>query len=402
MGLARDLDSKAPGEPMSLPKSISVFSIIFALLGGCTSSSSVAGSGVPCGKRTCSADDGDADEVSYSPDNGAGKADEAAISAQAVALTGDGALSADDVASLFEVAGDAINRSEMLAIRDAVLKPSSGYTVDAEAVSAAYQLAATSNLTGKEATTIRKGMSFAGTEVPAAVRELLGKARLNGAIAFDVNETNSDGEGVWTPYPATTAPTENMTFEYTMLTPQVLAADLADTDVEYNAIVGTETVTEGSETYEQVTYEKRKGGTGNVLAQYDEVYHPDIYARGTYGQKWANNFAILSDGTIHALPAARRSEAQDLILTNPHLSRGRHMLFNGHLDIQAGVVQSVEMSGRLSKRAAEGKAIFIDPIALLRAWGFEMSPNLQIIYGNGSAGEPTQDSDAGVIEKAGS
>ncbi|MHC4392539.1 MAG: hypothetical protein ACYS22_14660 [Planctomycetota bacterium] len=193
-----------------------------------------------------------------------------------------------------------------------------------------------------------------------------------------------------------------MTFAYTEITPAALKADMEDTQVTYNQISGTETRTwtdvDGEEhEYKAVTYRDGQGGTGNVTSNYDEAHHEDIYARGPSGQKWANNFAILSDGSIHALPAARRSPLQDLILTNPHLSRGKNMLFNGHLDIRAGVVHGVEMSGRLSKKAGAGDKVFVDPIAVLKAWGFEIAPGVSVRYGNTSDGVPIRDEATGTI-----
>ncbi len=171
--------------------------------------------------------------------------------------------------------------------------------------------------------------------------------------------------------------------------------------MEYNAIVGTEEAElPDGRTYRRARYEARVGGTGNISAHYDEVYHPDIYARGRSGQRWSSNFAILSDGSLHCLPAARRSVAQDLILTNPHLSRGARLLYNGHLTVRAGVVTSVEMSGRLSKRAARGKSVFVDPIAMLEAWGLEIAPDVSLRYGNTSDGTPVRDLEAGVVRAA--
>jgi hypothetical protein len=335
-----------------------------------------------CGVSACVADEAEEDQdLPYSPERSAGKADGAAIESRVAEVTADGTLDTDDVAALFDAAGARVNEDELDAIRAAL--ESTTYVVTDDARGAALAQAMGLELFRDELATIGSGRTFAGTEVPAAVREVLATARLNGAIAYDVNELDESGEGVWSPYPATTPPTGNMTFEYTELTPAVLAADLADTAVEYNRIVGTQKATTPSgQEYEEVVYEAGQGGTGNVLAQYDEAWHPDIYARGTEGQKWANNFGILSDGSMHALPAARRSEQQDLILTNPHLSRGTHMLFNGHLDVMRGVVVGVEMSGRLSKRAAEGKARFVDPIALLKAWGFEVAPGVTLRFGN--------------------
>lgn len=323
----------------------------------------------------------------------------------------DGMLEADEVAALFEAAGNRVSEKEVLEIRAAVINGQLAgvgpYDVAPGARQATLDLATVRNIGAAEAQEILSGVSFGGTEVPEAVREVLANARLAGAIAYDVQETKtkSDGtvEGVWSPYPATTPPIGNMAFDYTEITPEALKADMADTSVRYNQITGTEKRKEidpstGKEfEYDAVTYREGQGGTGNVLSHYDHAWHEDLYARGSQGQKWANNFAILSDGSIHALPASRRSERQDVILTNPHLSRGKRMMFNGHLDIRSGVVVGVEMSGRLSKMAARGKATFIDPIPVLKAWGFEIAPNVRLRSGNTSAGVPVQDPETGTI-----
>lgn len=362
---------------------------------GETSSGPSAGA---CGVVVCAVDEAEVDDedLPFTPERSPGKADAAAIDGEVARVTADGTLDAADVDALFNAAGARVNDDELDAIRVAL--DATTYTVTDDARAAARSRAAARDLFRDELATLGSGRTWAGTEVPAAVREVLETARLNGAIAYDVNEQDESGEGVWSPYPATTPPTGNMSFEYTELTPEALAADLADTTVEYNRIVGTQSRTTSSgQQYEEAVYETGVGGTGNVLAQYDEAWHPDIYARGTEGQKWANNFGILADGSIHALPAARRSEQQDLILTNPHLSRGQHMLFNGHLDVLRGVVVGVEMSGRLSKRAAEGKARFIDPIVLLKAWGFQVQDGVRLRFGNKT---PTLDEAGHVLRDA--
>ena len=57
----------------------------------------------------------------------------------------------------------------------------------------------------------------------------------------------------------------------------------------------------------------------------------------------------------------------------------------------------MEMSGRLSKLAAKGKASFIDPIAVLQAWGFEIDPNVTLRYGNTRHGVPVRDLETKTI-----
>ncbi len=351
---------------------------------------------LPCGIMDCSAtlSDENLSDPAATLDS---KADTQGVRAAIVDLSADGELDTDDVELIFDEAGRNVSRKEMDEIRTGVIEANS-YEVGVKAMTRANELALTSNLSEAEGKTILDGETFAETKVPDAVSALILRARLEGAEVYDVNEVDSDGEQVWSPYPATTPARENMTFEYTEITPDKLLADLDAVDEEYQMITGTESVIHSSgQEYKQVTYRDATGGTGNISAQYDEVYHPDIYARGSSRQKWANNMAILSDGTIHCLPASRRSFLQDLILTNPHLSRGKHMMFNGHLDVREGVVVGVEMSGRLSKLAAKGKARFIDPIALLEAWGFEISPNVSLRYGNTRHGTPVQED--GVIKK---
>jgi hypothetical protein len=350
----------------------------------------------------CAADRADDPDVT----GPGGKGDAAAVEDKVADVTADGELSAADVDELFAAAGNTVNKLEMLAIRDAL--DATTYKVAADAKPRALALATTANLLGAEARELVAKGGYGGNTVPQAVRELLATARLSGAAAFDVRETDNQGEGIWNPYPTTTPPTENMTFQYTLITPQGLALDLADTTVEYNAITGVETVTEQGQTFEQVTYEKRKGGTGNIAAQYDEAWHPDIFARGSVNQIWANNCAFLSDGTIHCLPAARRSEAQDLILTNPHLSRCSEepgfeddchtLMYMGHITASRGVITSVEVSGRLSKELAKGKINVIDPLALFAAWGFKTSPSLTIQFGNTEDGRPVRDLEHGVLQ----
>ena len=378
--------------------------LAFALALGCGAADDAsdpdrAPNGLACGLAPCA----EVDEADYDPaydgELAVGKADADSVEAALTAATADGVLDADEVAPLFAAAGDTVNPQEMSVIRDALT--ATDYEVTDAAAAAIRLTAWTRDLSGPEAERVAQGFTFAATEAPPAVRELIARARLNGAIAYDVNEKNDEGEGVWSPYPATTPATDNMAFDFTEITPAALATDLAAVDLEYRAIVGTEDATlPDGRTYRRARYEDRVGGTGHVLSHYDEVYHPDIYARGSQGQRWANNCAILADGAVHCLPAARRSVLGDLILTNPHLSRGAHMLYNGHIDIRAGVVVGVEMSGRLSKRAAQGKAIFVDPLLVLEAWGFEIAPGVEIRWGNTSRGAPLRDLAAGVVRQA--
>ena len=252
-------------------------------------------SDLPCGKVACSADEADDEFPEWS--NGVGKADSAAVASALSRATADGELDADDVRELFEAAGDNVGGSEMLAIRDAV--DSTSFKVTDEAKTTALVMATQANLFAHEVDDVVDGESFGGAQIPEAVQQLVARARLSGAVAYNVNEVDEDdGAGVWSPYPSTTPAVENMTFEYTEITPQGLADDLADTQVTYNRIVGTETAEQCDASggncfeYKRAKLVPAQGGTGNVLSHYDEVFHEDIYVRGSSGQKWANNCAI--------------------------------------------------------------------------------------------------------------
>lgn len=312
-------------------------------------------------------------------------------------VSADGSIDVLDVQEIVEAMGGKVSVDEMRALGTTMREQADLF--EPAAVEFAERMAITANIKGDERDILLSGKSYADTEIPEAVRQVLVTARLNGAVAYDVNELDDDGEGIWSPYPSVTPPTGNMTFEYTEITPASIKADIDDVDVTYNMIVGTTTATTNwGQEYKAAKYEEGQGGTGNILSHYDEVYHQDIYARGRSGQKWANNCAILADATLHCLPAARRSEAQNLILTNPALARqDKHMLYNGHVDMRDGVIVGIEMSGRLSKLAARGKATFIDPVAVFEAWGFEIAPSVRIRYGNTSRGTPVQVEGQNVI-----
>ncbi len=300
----------------------------------------------------------------------------AEIQAKITQLTADQNLSAQDIAEIFATAGDKIIPADALLISQAVTAPQ-GYTVDAAALKAAKTASVTKDLSAAEAKKVTSGKSFAGTTIPAAVLEVLATARLAGAVAYDVR----DGE--WNPYSPSTKATENMTFSHTEITPEKLDADKNDTTTESNWITGYTQNGDG-----EATYTKKKGGTGNILTFYDHAQHSDVYARGTEGQLWSDNCGFLSDGTLHCLPAARRWVGSDYILTNADLSRGQHMLYNGHIDAQGGEIISVEMSGKISKKAGKGSYAFVDPIALLKAWGYKISPNVTVQFSNTSDGTP--------------
>jgi hypothetical protein len=196
---------------------------------------------IPCGMRDCSAAEVDPEWGPEFAQLRDGKADSAGVRTALVDLTADGELDASDVLALFDEAGRHLSESELEIIREALEDTS--FTVTDEARETAENSALTWGLPDDEAELVLSGDTFAGDQVPEAVTKYLKLARMHGAAAYDVNEVDDDGERMWSPYPATTPPLENMTFSYTMITPQALLDDINDTDVEYNAIVGQEMLT---------------------------------------------------------------------------------------------------------------------------------------------------------------
>lgn len=228
--------------------------------------------------------------------------------------------------------------------------------------------------------------TYAGTDVPAAVQELMKKALAAGATGYNIADYNPYGQTV-------ASATGNMAFSYTEITPEKLAADLADKTTVSQRI-------SGSDANKNTIYTTMLGGTGSISAVYDENDHSDLFARGPQGQKWANNCGILDDGSLHCLPAARRIENSSYILVNPDLARSKKAFYNGHVDIQKGVVVSVEISGKICKAIAKGRLVAINPIALLKAWGFTIQTGLKIRFSNTEAGVPVIDEVNGVLTKA--
>lgn len=348
------------------------------------------------------------------------------IAARARLLAQDEELSADDVERLFQAAGNKINEREgatIMAALDGKLEGIPAEAVSEAAKKRAIELALIKDLKQESVSTVAAGKTYAGDQTPQSVREVLARARLNGAVAFDPAEADEDGEGVYTHYPSITPATENMRFSWTQVTPGALKADMEDT-TPHLVIRGSSSVEINGDQVTVGRYELSDKGTGGISAAYDEAYHPVRWfnealrvqlgypdfmqgvkvdmireARGSSGDRWSSNCAILSDGSIHCLPAVRRHSAHpNLILTNPGLARGHQLLWNGHLTARKGVITSMGTSGRLSKRAAEGKDRFVNPLPLLKAWGFELSPGLEIRSEHASA-RYLQDDEACVLRQ---
>lgn len=225
--------------------------------------------------------------------------------------------------------------------------------------------------------------SFGGTEIPDGVKTAVTEMIKNGATAYDVRELKPDPvydtshgepeltvEGKFNPYSQESNAADSLAFKHTELTPAKIAEDMS-TVQKFNVISGVKN--------NQATYEKAEmKGSGNITELYDEANHSDTFARGRGGQKYASNFAILADGSLHAVPASRRSKADPgLILTTASLARGKQMLFNGHIHMEKGVVTYVGMSGRLCKQQNDGMK-FVDPVEIIKAWGFQTAPGLKV------------------------
>ncbi|MBI5495416.1 MAG: hypothetical protein HY904_10360 [Deltaproteobacteria bacterium] len=348
-------------------------------------------------------------------------------------VTQDGTLDKTDAEKLLGAAGSTVSAREEKDLKAA--SQGSGFTVTAEArqflatnlrdIASLRRQAEQQNamvarrqpaLAAQEQARLdptKATRTLGGTPIPDDVKKLINTALAAGAVAYDVAELGNPakddhGEGFtitgkWTPYPQEIAPGGNMAFDYTEVTPQKLQDDM-EKSTTYTRIKGYKSETQRdmrtgeTHTFQVAEYEKVTGkGTGDIMAHYDEATHPDQYARGTNNQKWANNYAILADGSLHCLPAARRNPGEPgLILTNPSLARGQRMLANGHIEVRGGVVTSIGISGRIQKLAQDGDAKFLDPVPLLKAWGFKIAPDVKVTF-EGGGPDPKIDPNTHVI-----
>lgn len=230
--------------------------------------------------------------------------------------------------------------------------------------------------------------TFGGTAIPEDVKKVMRDAFAGGAVAYDVREMKPDPvydtshgdpemtlDGKFNPYAQQQKAVDSMAFDYTELTPQKIDADLSTTQTwqeqdSYKTVGGNQEAT-----FKSVTGKPN----GRITELYDEASWSETKARGPGGQKYASNFAILADGSVHCVPASRRTNAEPWrILTTASLARGKQMAFNGHLHMENGVVTYVGQSGRLGKLEEKGDAKFVDPVEVLKAWGFKLAPGLKV------------------------
>lgn len=252
-----------------------------------------------------------------------------------------------------------------------------------ERVAPKLQAEAQEKLTPGKATT-----SYGGSPIPEAVKKVVNDALAKGAVSYDVREMKGDpvydtehGEpeltldGKFNPYAQEQRATDSMAFSHTEITPERIAKDMA-TEQTWREVDGYSGTGENQTAkFKTVTGKP----SGDITSLYDEASWSETKARGPRGIKHASNFAILGDGSVHCVPASRRTSSESWrILTTASLGRGKHMLFNGHLEMKAGVVTYVGMSGRLCKMQEKGEAKFVDAVELLKAWGFKTAPGLKV------------------------
>ncbi|MBX7098949.1 MAG: hypothetical protein K1X89_14665 [Myxococcaceae bacterium] len=231
-------------------------------------------------------------------------------------------------------------------------------------------------------------LSYGGNPIPDAAKAMLNAEIARGVLLYDMRELKPDpvfdtshGEpqmhidGKYSPYAQEQRATDSMAFDFTELTPEKIQKDMTTTQT-WDEFDGYTDATQKKAKFKTVTGIP-KGG--DIKALYDEASWEKTKARGPGGQKYTSNFAILADGSVHAVPASRRSAAEPWrILTNPSLARGKPMVFNGHIGMTNGVITYVGMSGRLCKLEDRGEAKFLDVIAFLKAKGFKLAPGLTV------------------------
>jgi hypothetical protein len=278
---------------------------------------------------------GGEDGIEHDDDGPAvGKGDEAAVQEGLEGLVADGELSAADVEALFAAAGNKVSETEMQLIEAALTDPALiadlDYAIAPDAMDTALELALRSNVFDYETRALDDAVSFGGTDIPDEVRQVVARARLAGARVYDIRELDGDCDptvivddpdhpgdqvpqdcGRWAHYPAGSAPVGNMTFEYTEVTPESMDQSIAD------------------------------GGNGRISAT-GQPGEGSIFKKVS-GQTWANNCAILVDGSLHCLPSHRTAFGVGLWLTNPALSRCPAQQFSATTDPSGDVDVEVDV-----------------------------------------------------------
>ncbi len=321
-------------------------------------------------------------------------------------VVADGKINSAEVRELFTAPG-AISADEEKAIKSGAVpvmdkfETDAGYlfsnllgelpSLRAQATSANSEVARVAPaLTAEVKAKLKAGaatQSYGGTVIPEAVKTVVRDALAKGAVAYDVREVKPDPvfdtshgegelivEGKYNPYSQEQQAGDSMAFSYTELTPKKIEADM-NTVQDLKILSGYEPGENGDAKF----VNQKLKGNGRITELYDESSWPETFARAPGGQKYASNFAILADGSVHCVPASRRTALEpNRILTTASLGRGKQMLFNGHLHMEAGVVTYVGLSGRLCKMQAKKEASFVDAVALLKAWGFKTAPGLTV------------------------
>ena len=164
-----------------------------------------------CGLNPCAAPDDDGegfDEDKLKSEFVNGKADAVdRVESTLADLSADGVVDGPDVEKIFRGHGRQDLRQRNPRLGDALERDDLPYEFTTSGVEMAYKLAVRANIDDDvQVEYLDLKYTFAQTELPADVYQALGRARLNGAVAYDVNELDDDGEGIWSPYPSSRLP----------------------------------------------------------------------------------------------------------------------------------------------------------------------------------------------------
>ncbi len=235
-------------------------------------------------------------------------------------------------------------------------------------------------------------LSYGGSPVKDGVKAVMNKAIADGAVVYDVRQLDDDPfynydhsdlgpnglqtTGVYSPYAQEETPVGPLAFDYTELTPEKLEEERTKVQT-FNVLdtsQGNGGFTKPNGEGEAILKQVTSRGSARIDNRYDTAFWSDPFARGAGNMKWAGNFAILADGSVHAVPASRRPDGPNqYILTTASLARGKLEVFNGHLFTdESGTVTYVGKSGRLKDFKT------VDAVELLKAAGFKTAPGLRV------------------------